>query len=67
VDEKPTVRVTQNYMEQSFLCDKGTQRSCMPFKAFKRIDGPAKVNKLSEKNFTPEMLEETTWDTRVHT
>ncbi len=38
-DSRPRVRVTQENIEHSFLYDTGAQRSCMPFKAFKRIYG----------------------------
>jgi hypothetical protein len=42
-DNRPRVRVTQENIEQSFLYNTGAQRSCMPFKAFKRIYGTTKL------------------------
>ncbi len=45
-DNRPRVRVTQDQIEQSFLYDTGAQRSCMPFKAFKKIQS---TNKLKQK------------------
>ncbi len=47
-DDRPRVKVTQNDIEQSFLYDTGAQRSCMPFKAFKRIYGTSKLKKVPE-------------------
>jgi hypothetical protein len=41
-DDRPRVSVTKDDIEQSVLCDTGAQQSCVPFKAFKRIYGPAK-------------------------
>jgi hypothetical protein len=41
-DNRPRVRVTQENIEQSFLCNIGAQRSCVPFKVFKRIYGTTK-------------------------
>ena len=49
-DHRPRVRVTRDDIEQSFLYDTGAQRTCMPFKAFKRIYGTAKCKKLPETN-----------------
>jgi hypothetical protein len=46
-DDMPRVRVTRD--EQSFLYDNRAQHSCMPYKASKRIYGPAKLEKLPEK------------------
>jgi hypothetical protein len=34
---------------------------------FKRIYGLAKIKNYQKKNFTSEMLEGMTWDTRVYT
>jgi hypothetical protein len=42
-DERPSVRVTKDDKEESFLYDTGAQRSCIPFKAFKRIYRPVKL------------------------
>ncbi len=47
-DNRPRVRVTQEDIEQSFLYDTGAQRSCMPFKAFKRIYGTTKLKRKPE-------------------
>jgi hypothetical protein len=47
-DNRPRVKVTQNNIEHSFLYDTGAQRSCMPFKAFKRIYGTTKLKKKPE-------------------
>ncbi len=49
-DDRPRVRVTQENIEQSFLYDTGAQRSCMPFKLFKRIYGTSKLKKMPENN-----------------
>ena len=37
---RPRVKVSQKNIDESFLYDTGAQRTCMPFKAFKRIYGP---------------------------
>ena len=34
---RPRVKVSQRNIDESFLYDTGAQRTCMPFKAFKRI------------------------------
>ncbi len=47
-DNRPRVRVTQNQIEQSFLYDTGAQRSCMPFKAFKKIHGTTNLKRKPE-------------------
>ncbi len=47
-DSRPRVKVTQDDIEQSFLYDTGAQRSCMPFKAFKRIYGTSNLKKVPE-------------------
>ena len=46
-EERPRVKVTQRDIELSFLYDTGAQRSCMPFKAFKRIYGSTNVKKVN--------------------
>ena len=46
-EERPRVKVTQRDIEMSFLYDTGAQRSCMPFKAFKRIYGSTNVKKIN--------------------
>ena len=48
-EERPRVKVTQRDIELSFLYDTGAQRSCMPFKAFKRIYGTAQPKKMDAK------------------
>ena len=48
-EERPRVKVTQRDIELSFLYDTGAQRSCMPFKAFKRIYGTAQPKKIDAK------------------
>jgi hypothetical protein len=47
-DNRPRVKVTQEDIEQSFLYNTGAQRSCMPFKAFKRIYGTVKPKQKPE-------------------
>jgi hypothetical protein len=49
-DNRPRVRVTQDDIEQSLLYDTGAQRSCLPFKAFKRINGTSKLKKKPEND-----------------
>ena len=48
-DDRPRVRVTKDDIEQSFLCDTRAQRSCMLFKAYKRIYMLNKLKRLPEK------------------
>ena len=45
-EDRPRVKVTQRDIELSFLYDTGAQRSCMPFKAFKRIYGTYRSHNL---------------------
>ena len=42
---RPRVTVSQKNIDDSFLYDTGAQRTCMPFKAFKRIYGPDSLKK----------------------
>ena len=45
-EERPRVKMTWRDIELSFLYGTGAQRSCMPFKAFKRIYGCTNVKKV---------------------